>query len=763
MQQNSKPPTERKDSPRRPVDLERIRHIKEILSIFGNPTPSKFEFKAGETLIREGQSLSEQPALLVMQGKLEERKTLVLEGYGITEQVLSILSEGDIANTQGIVPELSDQTAFCALHAIEDGYGFIITPHHIKHLESLGILLNSLLRQNAKQWEAFSKTSTAYSVFALLLHNLKRDFPKIPVHPNEFLRQFQKVSSERNELRLIEARHRLNAEKQATANREISDRVAELEHELLATQQQLSHAQKTRAEQQPSQLSQKIMELENANAALRRDKLKLSENLKITEEELKSQNSKLALEERTRKALEQRNADLTKQLAAQNSAASSARFPSANILLESTELSDLESGAKRFRDAAAHFESLAIMMQRAMELIAEDNPGMVISKDVMMLMTGEEPPARPSVEKARARRDSKDFKTIHLGSESPEVAAAKAGVRAEKSHKQTDRNIAHRLPDPQRNATVNKSEESDESPDDAIDEILKDFVVKDDSNQIPQSIVPSSTGVNVPFPRSSNLGDTWDNEPDTGSRPTRPFVPDGSFQATNSEIDIPPDPPTPRLSAPSTPTNGTRRATGISGRHLQPIDRQDSRFTDHEVDSDITPVVPEYPRQNTPQSSQTQNWDGDTFNAVPDEIPTRKEGSGSRHPAINFPDESTDVREIQEDWRNKLQQTGRSDDPNKVITPSSQNIPAPPANLFGEIEPVQKAPTSFRDWEDEEEADLSELSATGDQDELQQVTEVYSSPGEAFYIPQTPSSKDDKRSTIAYDFPAPGKPPKPKS
>ncbi len=538
-------------------------------------------------------------------------------------------------------------------------------------------------------------------------------------------------------------------------------RIASLEQELVETKNTSTQMQ---------ELGIRLTELENANAAIRRDKLQLSENLKNTEDELRSLRNKLALEERTRKALEKRNADLTKQLAVQNYATSSARFPSANILLESNELSNFESGAKQFRKAAAHFESLAIMMQRAMELIAEDNPGIVISEDVMMLMTGQEPPARPSVENARAQRDSADFKTIHLGSDSPEVAAAKAGVRAEKSHKQTDRNILPRKPqnfsdDAPPSASDSQSIRSESSLSEIdVQAILEEFVSDDDPPKIPRvSELPQSSGVNVPYPK---FGNQWDAEPDTG-RPTRPFVPDGDFQATNSDIDIPPNLPTPHLSEPSrmqTPIDGARRATKISGRYLQPIDKQTECSTDREIDSDITPVVPEYPRQNTSQNSRVQSWDDDTFSARPEEIPTRKEGSGPRHPAINFPDESTDVRQIQEDWRSRLQQSGKPNNSDEAIPLSSQNIPAPPANLFSEIEPVQKAPTSFRDWEDVEEADPSELNATGDQDELIQVTEVYSSPGEAFYNPQPPAPDEvNKQSTIAYDFPAPGKPPKPKS
>lgn len=514
----------------------------------------------------------------------------------------------------------------------------------------------------------------------------------------------------------------------------------------------------------------KSTELEKSNAVLRRDKLELSQALKKTEEELKKVRGNFLLEERTRKALEQRNADLTQQLAARSAPVSSVRFPSANILLESSELNDLETSAKNFRKAAAHFEGLATMMQRAMELIAEDNPGMVISEDVMMLMTGQEPAPRASVKKARAHRDSADFKTLHLGTKSPESAIAKSysdesepeaspdpewvDTSAETpyakqeptslhggalpKHKQTDRNLGGLKAPGVKNATAADgtaihSEGSLSQMD--VNAILAEFVeVETQSAGLEANNPPPSSGVSVPYPENP----TWD-EPDTGSRQTKPFIPDDGHLATNSEIDIPLHPNPPDLNGMQSakpPQNSTKNNSNISGKHLHSKEFG-KEFPQYEADSDITPVLPEYPSDvipssRAPASKQSPSWRGNTFFGRSEEtahtdqreIPTKREGSESGHPAINFPDESTDIRQIQEEWRNKLQQPIHSHKSKNQSASSTSDTLSPPPEII---------------VESESDEDISALSDAEWAD----------------------SAKI--RTTKAYQFPAPGKPPKPSS
>lgn len=566
MRQN-RPKTPR-DSDKSPLDLARVREIKNLLSLFGSPKPERVDFHAGDILIQEGQRLENQPALLVMQGKLEERKTMVVEGHGMCEQVFAIIREGDITNEIGILDTEDEKVSAKSIHAVETGYGYALYPEHIKNLDSLGILLQSLLRKSSKQWEAFFQTSNGFSQFYLLLQDLKPKFPKLPQLPADFLRLLQKAVTERDSL----ARNAKHHESQMLA------------------------------------ISMRLTELENANTALKRD---------------------LNLERKLRKALEKKNSELLQQIAnSSSSGVSSAKFPSAAHLLESDELSELETNAKRFREAASHFEELANKMHRALELLAEDNPGMIVSEDVMQLMVGEEPPARSSVEKAKARRDSAEFKTVHMGSMSPEKA-----LRRERRTPPMD---------------LSRSKK----PDDTAPKSLSDK----DISEILQEFVSENPGTNEAhsekeFPKSR----------------TRPFIPDSDHPATNSEVDIPQAPPTPRAN--------------FDG------------FTETEADSDITPIVVEYP-------------------------------------PVSFPDEGSDVIEIQEDWRNAL---------NGKITPE------PPVVHAAEADEDDDAPIL--------DDDIDWLGTD--------TTETYSSPGTL--IEDASFKPDSNRQTRSYDFPAPGKPPKPKS
>ncbi len=326
------------------------------------------------------------------------------------------------------------------------------------------------------------------------------------------------------------------------------------------------------------ELGKRLKTIENTNAILRRAKQAL-------EAETRSAKEALNLERRTRQALEKRVSELTKILATRDKTISQSKFPAASYLLESRELQDLEAHAKRFREAAEHFEDLAKKMHRAVELMAEDNPNMYLSNDVMMLLTGEEPPARSSVLHARATRDSGSFKTLHFGSQDPALPSSKtANVR------QTDKQFIGKSAD-EKPARLSQAE---------MQNILSEF--NDDTASVAQ------TNCQDADPHSN--GETWG------------------------------------------------------------VNDSASGFTALEPDSDITPIVPEYPS-----------------------CITHTDNSG----LIVFPDEGTDVRQIQEDWRQKL-------------APENSHVN------------VQEALDDL-DWADSQ----------------------------------------DMRTTQAYQFPAPGKPPKPET
>ncbi|MBD3281969.1 hypothetical protein GF391_04460 [Candidatus Uhrbacteria bacterium] len=765
------PPAKRKDSPRAPIDLARVKRINELLGLFGEPKPEKIIFQAGTVLIKEGSIRKDRAAILVIEGALEERKTLVVENHGISEQVLAILREGDVANIPGIISELSGQPAHTSLHVKESGYGYILRPENIKHLDSLGILLSSALRQTGKQAEVFANISKGYSTFKLLLQNLKKDFPKIPEDPVEFLRLYQKVSRQLKELRRQSAKRSEREAELNKLNSELNDRIVALEQELSAARSQLTRSRRSKAAEQPSVLSTRVIELENANNALRRD---------------------LHQEQRTRKALEQKNAELIEEIAKQSSAVSSAKFPSAAHLLESSGLEELEQDARRFRAAADHFEDLATKMHRALDLLARDNPGMVISNDVNRLMLGEDVPLREAEQKARAHRGGENFKTVHLGSDSPEVAAARArssstasaseqepkpknmrdsdrmdtaqetplakhGPNAMSSQelttqnkRRTDRHVTA-VESPGALKTNRDGHRSGEHPampagplsGADMDAILQEFVDDASWEALDTGSLPNSQGINVPPPDSEN----------TRSK-TMPFIPDETHPPANSDVCIPREPPTPRVSQPvGKPVPANRgHDMRISGRYMY------DSYSDAETDSDTTPTVPysydDPPRLRDPASSRTRAWNDEVAVQPPPKYvdpPEVCKNSGSS--SIDFPDEDTDVRQIQEDWRGALRSGKKNTEPepesDEFVIPPSADIPPPPANLFGEIEPEV-------DDEPELIADVDWATSGG--------TQAYRFDENGSVASQAKSPKDeDARTTRAYDFEAPGKPPKPQS
>lgn len=362
------------------------------------------------------------------------------------------------------------------------------------------------------------------------------------------------------------------------------------------------------------ELNKRLKTIENTNAVLRRAKQAL-------ESELRSAKDALDFERRTRQALEMRSTELTKQLALRDKTISQSKFPAASYLLESRELQDLEVNSKRFHQAAEHFEDLARKLHRAFELLAEDNPNMLVSEDVMTLMTGEEPPPRPSVARAKASRRDSDTRARDI------VADDQVTEPSKKNPRQTDRQFSENK-QPKKLSQVE------------VESILEEFVK---NTSTPDSLPPSSNAINAPHPNQDlDMG---------GERETMPYIPDENHPAINADIEIPPASSAPIINDASSPTITYD-------------------FSEDEPDSDITPVVPEYPGYST---------------------------HGADSQPIEFPDEGTDVRQIQEDWREKL----------RAETPKSKKTES----------------LSDAEWVD----------------------------------------SSDIRTTKAYQFPAPGKPPKPES
>ncbi|MFZ6015405.1 MAG: hypothetical protein ACOYUZ_03565 [Patescibacteria group bacterium] len=735
-----KPPV-RKISPRAPVDLDKIRRIKDLLEVFGKPEPEKFEFNAGDVLIREGQALAEQPPLLLIDGEVEERKTIFIPGHGQSEQVLFIAREGDIVNSQSILDDTKNQPAFCSLIATKSGYGYILREQHINNLNSFGILLSTLLRQNTKLWESTVHASNVFSTFSQLLQALHRKDPHIPSDPVVILQRFYKTSRERDELRKrVERSEKLNER-----IRELNDALAEKELELKATLNQLANAQKRERQNaeentRRQEMLERAMELEAENTKLRREKERLGNALGQVQDELAQSSSdgrnsnlqgRLDLEMRARVALEARIKDLEAQVSNQQIASSvSGRFPGAASLLASDELHELEKDAKRFREAAAHFENLAIKMHRAMELIAEDNPGLRISEDVMLLMVGEEPPERASVIERRKIKDQ-DKATLLLGSDDPAVSNAKARkAQAERSTAVIGSHDPGSLRDPPQGAprpharqkqslrdsdnaiTSNETPQAKRGPqsmrsqrlpavqasgDSTIaprnsalskedrDAILQDFLQDADSDSIPV-LGPEAEvrqhRINAPYPHAEEDCVEWEFPNDARQTASLGLGRGDLPPAAQEEIRFPSDPPTPRL------RDSSEMKTLVDGAHAaSKIPAFPQGFTPEEYDSGITPVVQSRPPEfRSPESRQTRAF-ADTAFARPGEMPvrhfppeppTRREGSSGHHQAINFPAEPD--THMRQDWTadnirgEKAQQAKKESLSDK---PPAINVPPP--------------------------------------------------------------------------------------
>jgi len=192
---------------------------------------------------------------------------------------------------------------------------------------------------------------------------------------------------------------------------------------------------------------------------------------------------------------------------------------------------------------------------------------------------------------------------------------------------------------------------------DDMNSILQDFV-----NSIPDEPALRPPAISAPYPwqqenQTQNTSAEWDlNEPSTGSsRQTQPYCPGHDQLPTAAEIDMPSDPPTPRLHSPQdtqTVTQGARHSS-----ELEP------HFSAHEPNSDVTPVVPSKPPASKPFDHRQTRAYSEAFNnqssaraippppRQPTPFPRNAVTIEAEPPAFPFMEEDTDVRQILEDFR----------------------------------------------------------------------------------------------------------------
>ncbi len=322
-------------------DLEGPDRLAVLLAwIFPDRAPEKYGFHAGDLLIEEGESVEDRPALLIVEGEIEECVATYTAETGLGEHTVHVAQTGDIVNAQALVQPYDVEPSLCSLHANTDGWCYLIWRKHVDERPEVRAVLSVFFVKWAEAVERLRATS---------------------------------VESEE-----LTARVKL-LESGATGKMSASAVIDEWEAGKL-----------TEAEQRLEQLQD---ELERTQVAVWEAKQRVEEAQR-----------KLDLERRARGALEQRVLELMQRVADQPAPASDQKFPSAIRILESAELEEMEAEARRHRELAADYETRARMLHRAFEVLAEDNPGLVVKPKVMQLMMGEEPEADEE-ELARAARN----------------------------------------------------------------------------------------------------------------------------------------------------------------------------------------------------------------------------------------------------------------------------------------------------------------------------------------------------------------------
>jgi hypothetical protein len=332
--------------------------------LFGAAVPSVHHFQAGDVLIAEGESLR-RPALLVIEGEVEECIGSYSQDAGPGEHTVHVARTGDLADVQAIVEPYCNEPAQCSVHAMTDGACYPLWRAQVARRPELDAVLSVLHEGFSEAIERQRALAVESEELAARLHQLGGD----GAHP-----QRMSVS-------------------------EVLDEWEDTDREELKTKLEQLREDLERQRVSTWQAQERQQELQRA----------------------------LDLERRARAALEQRAVELMKQLAGQANPEdeSDEKFPSAIRILESTELEEMESEAKRHRDLAENYVNRARLLHKAFERIASDNPGIIIKPDVMQLMLGEEPTEedlaasdRPQSDPAAqsARRNTMPFE---LGSDRP--------------------------------------------------------------------------------------------------------------------------------------------------------------------------------------------------------------------------------------------------------------------------------------------------------------------------------------------------------
>ena len=296
--------------------------------LFGSDKPEEYHFHTGEILIEEGESLAHRPALLVVEGEIEECVGSYDAETGVGTHTIQVAQRGDLSNLQAVIEPYHHEPAQCTLHANTDGFCYLVWKAHVQRSpEFAGVLAASYPRSA----EAIER-----------IRSLEAEFEEVSA----------KMAHERSD-GPMSVRSMLD-EWADTEIDELKRKLEEMRDELERTKLSLWESGEKHRE------AQRNLDLERrARAALEQRALELMQAL--------AGQPTLAPSEHD------------------------SRFPSAVRLLESAELEAMESEARRHREQAVNYEHRARMLHRAFEILSSDNPQMNIRPTVMHLIMGEEP------------------------------------------------------------------------------------------------------------------------------------------------------------------------------------------------------------------------------------------------------------------------------------------------------------------------------------------------------------------------------------
>jgi hypothetical protein len=326
--------------------------------IFGPTVPQVHEFHAGDVLIAEGETLR-RPALLVIDGEVEE----CIGSYsqdGPGEHTVHVARTGDIADLEAVVAPFCEEPSHCSVHAMTSGTCYPLWRAQVVRRPELDAMLGLV-------YDAFLETIERHRAFAVECEDLAA--------------RVQELEGDDQRSRKMSASAVIGEWEDANVD-QLRRKLDELQEEVDKAQLAAWEARERQGEAQRG----------------------------------------LDLERRARAALEQRTVELMKQLAGQTEPEEAeGKFPNAIRILESAELEEMETQARRHRELAEDYVARARMLHRAFELLASDNPGIQIKPEVMQLIMGEEPSEPEPAEPSRPRRNTMPFES---GSEPPPKAVA---------------------------------------------------------------------------------------------------------------------------------------------------------------------------------------------------------------------------------------------------------------------------------------------------------------------------------------------------